>query len=41
MAEPKGLVPSIEQMMLIGDPQQLRPTIENYCELLETAARQK
>ncbi|KAG8982644.1 hypothetical protein FRB94_006469, partial [Tulasnella sp. JGI-2019a] len=26
-----SLVPSIEQMILIGDPKQLRPTIANYC----------
>lgn len=25
-----GLVPSIEHLILIGDPLQLRPTIENY-----------
>lgn len=26
-----SLVPSIEHMILIGDPQQLRPTLNNYC----------
>lgn len=27
------LVPSIEHLILIGDPLQLRPTLNNYCEL--------
>ena len=26
-----SLVPSIEHMILIGDPLQLRPTLNNYC----------
>jgi len=29
-----SLVPSIEHLILIGDPQQLRPTLNNYCKLL-------
>ena len=27
-----SLVPSIEHLILIGDPLQLRPTLNNYCE---------
>src|SRR5882757_4403173 len=27
------LVPSIEHLILIGDPLQLRPTLNNYCKL--------
>ena len=26
-----SLVPSIQHMVLIGDPLQLRPTLNNYC----------
>lgn len=26
------LVPSIEHLILIGDPLQLRPTVNNFCE---------
>ena len=29
-----SLVPSIEHLILIGDPLQLRPTLNNYCELI-------
>jgi len=29
-----SLVPSIEHLILIGDPLQLRPTLNNFCELL-------
>ena len=28
-----SLVPSVQHMILIGDPLQLRPTLNNYCEL--------
>jgi superfamily I DNA and/or RNA helicase len=27
-----SLVPSIQHLILIGDPLQLRPTLNNYCE---------
>ena len=27
-----ALVPSIEHLIMIGDPLQLRPTINNFCE---------
>lgn len=27
-----SLVPSVEHLIMIGDPLQLRPTINNYCE---------
>ena len=27
-----SLVPSIEHLIMIGDPLQLRPTINNFCE---------
>lgn len=27
-----SLVPSVEHLILIGDPLQLRPTLNNYCE---------
>lgn len=26
-----SLVPSVEHLILIGDPLQLRPTLNNYC----------
>lgn len=29
-----SLVPSIEHLILIGDPLQLRPTLNNYCEFV-------
>jgi len=28
-----SLVPSVEHLILIGDPQQLRPTLNNYCKI--------
>ena len=28
-----SLVPSVEHLILIGDPLQLRPTLNNYCML--------
>lgn len=28
-----SLVESVEHLILIGDPQQLRPTLNNYCTL--------
>lgn len=28
-----SLVPSVEHLILIGDPLQLRPTLNNYCEI--------
>lgn len=28
-----SLVPSIQHLILIGDPLQLRPTLNNYCNL--------
>lgn len=28
-----SLVPSVEHLILIGDPLQLRPTLNNYCTL--------
>ena len=31
------LVPSIEHLILIGDPLQLRPTLNNYCELAQAS----
>lgn len=35
-----SLVPSMEHLILIGDPQQLRPTLNNYCKgLLYSALR--
>jgi len=27
-----SLVPSVQHLIMIGDPLQLRPTINNYCE---------
>lgn len=30
-----SLVPSVEHLILIGDPLQLRPTLNNYCVWLE------
>lgn len=32
-----SLVPSIEHLIMIGDPLQLRPTINNYCEWPQSA----
>jgi superfamily I DNA and/or RNA helicase len=29
-----SLVPSVEHLILIGDPQQLRPNLKNYCTLM-------
>ena len=31
-----SLVPSIEHLILIGDPLQLRPTLNNYCKPIST-----
>lgn len=28
-----SLVPTVEHMILIGDPLQLRPTLNNYCKI--------
>lgn len=29
-----SLVPSVQHLIMIGDPQQLRPTLNNYCKWL-------
>lgn len=33
-----SLVPSIEHLILIGDPLQLRPTLNNFCEFRSIVA---
>lgn len=35
-----SLVPSIEHLILIGDPLQLRPTLNNFCEFRSRVMRQ-
>lgn len=32
-----SLVPSVEHLVLIGDPLQLRPTLNNFCMFTDTA----
>lgn len=35
-----SLVPSVQHLIMIGDPQQLRPTLNNYCRWLSIHALQ-
>lgn len=35
-----SLVPSIEHLILIGDPLQLRPTLNNFCALFPSMSAQ-
>lgn len=35
-----SLVPSVQHLIMIGDPQQLRPTLNNYCKWFSIHALQ-